>query len=206
MAVVDLPGNSKAAATAARQKKDKVVQGAVTVAKPSLSKKLISTFCGSEIPDVKQYFIKDVLIPTLQGAVVDFFAMLFWKKPITGFRGPNYTPINVSPRMSYTYGNYSSYQPQPNPSNKSSIISQTRPDINSFRFSTQADAEVVLTCMVDAIDRFGRVSVNDFYDYVGVTAPFTDVYWGWTNLSQATTRRYSDGYALVLPAPMPINP
>lgn len=206
MATVEFPGNSNASKVAAqnRSKKDKVVQGAVTMAKPSLSKKLVSTFCGSEIPDVKAYFLKDVLIPTLQGAVIDFFAMMFWKRPITGFRGNNFTGVNVAPRTNYTYGNYSTYQPQPNPNNKSSILNQTRPDISGFRFATQADAETVLTNMVSAIEQFGKVSVNDLYDFVGITAPFSDVYWGWTNLSTATTRRYADGYALILPNPMPI--
>lgn len=185
-----------------KPKMEKVIQGEVKIKKPSLGQKFAKTFLGGEVSDVKGY-LKDWSIQALKGILLDGLSMLFFNTP-TGRTGNLLRGPNVSSAFNYSYTSYNqrnniaqSQQKQQNP---------TRPEYNNFIFATQAEAETVLTNMIECISQFGRVSVNDLYDMVGITAPWSDVYWGWTNLSTATTTRDFDGYHLILPKPQRINP
>ena len=59
--------------------------------------------------------------------------------------------------------------------------------------------------MDEIIDMYGRVSVADLYDLVGITGNYTDNNYGWTNLASAEPIRVRDGYVIKLPKAMPIK-
>ena len=201
--VVNYPNASNAAKeTPQREKKDKVISGTVTVKKPSLGKKFAKTFFGAEVTDVKGY-LRDTLIQATKCMFLDGLSMLFFNTP-TGRMGSLMGRGNVQPSFNYSYVS-SRGQPVSNKSQQQTS-NPTLPAYDEFNFSTKDDAETVLTNLIECINQFGRVSVNDLYDMVGMTAPWSDVYWGWTNLASATTRRDYQGYRLVLPKPIRINP
>lgn len=198
----DFPSNNGTEPKKEDQHKfEKVVQGPVKV-KKSVGRKMADIFLGAEVADVKHYVLYDLLIPGVKGMVLDTLSKLFFGKPIGygfgGFRGPN-----VSATTNYSY--ISQNRQIPSQSNVRTVKPST-PAYNDFVFASHTEAEAVLDNMVNAIDAYGRVSVNDLYDMCGITAPFTEVYWGWTNLSTATTARVAGGYTIVLPQPIRIAP
>lgn len=197
----DFPSNNGTEKKEEQHKFEKVVQGPVKV-KKSVGRKMADIFLGAEVADVKHYVLYDLLIPGVKGMVLDTLSKLFFGKPIGygfgGFRGPN-----VSATTNYSY--ISQNRQMPSQSNVRTVKPST-PAYNDFVFASHTEAEAVLDNMVNAIDAYGRVSVNDLYDMCGITAPFTEVYWGWTNLSTATTARVAGGYTIVLPQPIRITP
>lgn len=200
--VINYPNASNAAKESQqREKKDKVISGTVTVKKPSLGKKFANVFFGAEITDVKGY-LRDTLIQATKCMFLDGLSMLFFNTP-TGRMGSLMGRGNVQPSFNYSY---TSNRGQTVSNKSQQQNTSTLPAYDEFNFNTKDDAETVLTSLIECINQYGKVSVNDLYDMVGMTAPWSDVYWGWTNLSSATTRRDYQGYRLVLPKPIRINP
>lgn len=72
-------------------------------------------------------------------------------------------------------------------------------------FWKQGEAEDVLMSLNELIDVYGKASVADLYDLVGISGRYTDVKYGWTNLMTASHTRVRDGYLLKLPRVMPLN-
>lgn len=197
----DYPPNSQASKKEelARPKLEKVTNVTVTKRKTPLGRKLADAFLGADIVDVKSYIIKDAIIPALKSAIIDGLGMLFFGTVISRYNSNQrvVTPTNysyISTSNSQRGRQQTQPQPQKNARNQMS-------DIDGILFQTQADAENILSNMVDYIADYGEISVADFYDMVGIASEseFTDHYWGWTNLSQAYTRRVSGGYVIVFP-------
>lgn len=204
--MVSYPGNSHAEVakneTQQREKKNKVIAGSVKVKQPSLGKKFAKAFFGAEVTDVKGY-LRDTLIQATKCMFLDGLSMLFFNTPTGRMGSLMGRGANVQPAFNYSYvsnrGQALTRQPQ-------QVNTDQRPAYDQFIFNTKDEAETVLTSMIECINTYGKVSVNDLYDMVGMTAPWSDVYWGWTNLSTATTSRTYQGYTLILPQPIRINP
>ena len=85
-----------------------------------------------------------------------------------------------------------------------------QPDRASFDFTrypiaTRELAMEVIARMGDPIEEFGRVSVADLYDLLGVTGNgFTDQKhgWGMAAYNQFDIRKVRAGWVLILPAPV----
>lgn len=67
-----------------------------------------------------------------------------------------------------------------------------------------ADAEAVLDAMKERIDKFDCVTVGDYYDFIGKTAPgnYMTADWGWEDLDDVTVRHCRDGFYIDLPKPI----
>ena len=73
-------------------------------------------------------------------------------------------------------------------------------------FNTRGDAELVLSSMDEAIEKYGVVSVGDLYDLADVTTRNYMVHeYGWTNIRSASVIRVKDGYMIKLPRAVPLN-
>ena len=70
---------------------------------------------------------------------------------------------------------------------------------------SRAEAEEVLSNLIELIEQYDVAKLSDFYDMVGIDSDFSDEKYGWTNLSRATVSRVRDGYTIILPKPKPID-
>lgn len=202
---LNYPNASQAAKSQQQHVKrvEKVVKGNVRIQKPSLGRRLADAFIGPDITDVKKYLFDNVLIPTLKNTVLDSLSSIFYGRPYyNNTWGRGNATVTAYNRIATGIG---SLKPQNQPLQRD--ISPNRPSYDNFIFETLGEAEDVLRTLLALLEASGSVSLNDLYDAVGITAPFTDVYLGWTDLSTATTapaRR--GGWALILPKPKRIDP
>jgi hypothetical protein len=201
---VDLPGNpkTKSSLDPQHQNEKKTVKPVAKAKrqKKSLGKKFTETFLGEDIENVKDYLIFDVLIPKAKETISDFVSqgidiLLFGEKTSKSDR--------VKRSGGKSYVSYSSYYEKPeNNSRYSRPTSRSRHSFDDILLETRGEADEVLSCLVELVDRYGCATVADLYDLVGVTSEYTDNKWGWEMLGDASIRRTRDGYLLELPRPI----
>lgn len=185
------PGNSFKDKNKQEKKRfEKITDGKVLTKKKSPLNRLISTFIAEDITDVKNYLIEEVAIPYVKDAILDGMEMLLTGKT----RGRTYKNEKKT--------NYSYISSNPSRNNRSSGDTRRKTDFNNLIFETRAEAEEVLSRMIDALETFQVVSIADLYDLCGVTGEITDYKWGWENLSSADVKRDREGYILNLPKPI----
>lgn len=59
--------------------------------------------------------------------------------------------------------------------------------------------------MTDLIKNYGRVSVADLYDLVGITSAYDDCHRGWYDIKSAYIQPMDKGYNISLPEPAAFN-
>lgn len=204
-----LPGNSNASKEAVTQKErpkmKRVTKGPVKTRKQGLGRKLLNAFISEDVDDVKSYVIQDVLIPTIRATIYDMIegstAMMLLGRAGKGGRN----------RGNRTYVDYSS---------RSNLNNQTGSRAGSYArsggsysveevvFGSRSEAEDLLDAMIETMREYdGIISVADYYDMAGVRdgGGYTDNYWGWKDLGNASVRRIREGYLLSLPRPISIK-
>lgn len=202
MAGVDIdrdsyPSNSMTKASEKQPEKpkaEKIITGTVVTRKTPLGKKLKNIFLGDNFLDIKDYVLKDVLLPTMQNAVLDIvndtLSMRFF-----GTAGRR--------RSSRSYYSYDRYYDDRRDNRRRRT--DDRRDVSARRsydeiiLSNGLEADEVLSRMCDIIENYGCVSVSDLYGMVGKRASVTDYDWGWFELGSARVKRVSDGYLIDLP-------
>lgn len=77
-------------------------------------------------------------------------------------------------------------------------------DISKLVFSTQGEAEHIITEMQCYIDEYGYVTVGYLYELMGESSPYTAEYFGWKESLAYNYEivRESAGYRLILPNPV----
>lgn len=177
------PSNSK---NTKEKKVEKVIEGGVKTRKMPLSKRLTHTFIADDVDDVKSYIFMEVLVPAVKNTISEMVSkaldLMFW-----GDAGGK--------KSKGSYISYSSYSSKPKrTSNKKST------DFRDIIYDTRAEAEEVLSNMMDLIVDYGAVSVGDLYDLVGETGTFTDNKYGWVDLAGAKVHMVrGGGYSISLP-------
>lgn len=205
---INYPGNSnKAKEAAAQQPKEelkKVVKGGVVQKKPSVGKKFRESLFGGTLVAAGTYILYDVLIPALQALVVDSIRggserLVYGDKVAPGIRRDG----------NKSYVNYSGFSNQGvtrRPQQQElSMNRAVRHNFETSVFESKADAEAVLSQLLGVLQDYPTASVSDFNSLIGKTGDFTDVKWGWTNLSSAYVSRIREGYIVNLPAPIPLD-
>lgn len=207
------PGNShkaklKAAETLKEESKpefEKVVSGKVIQRKKGLGRKVAETFTGDDAHSVGEYILFDVILPAAKAMISDAASqgverLLFGetvRSRNTRSSGSTHTSYN---RM---------YSPnrEERPSGPRTMSSRARAshDFDEIVLSTRVEAEEVLDCLIDAIDKYDVVSVADLYELVGITGSFTDDKWGWSNLAGSTVSHVRAGFLLNLPRPIALD-
>lgn len=195
MTTKEFPNNSDAVK---EKKVEKVVQGEVKTRKQSEASKMAGALISEDAHNLGDYMLFDILIPAAKKAISDIVTdgidiLLYGETNSRRKRGSNI------PRVSYN--SYSD-------SNRS--IVRDRPRERGYSYDdivleSRRDAEEVLTSMLDILDNYGIVSVADLYELAGITGRYTDLNYGWTNLSSATVDRVRDGYKIRLPRAVPLN-
>lgn len=207
MAIVlgDYPSNShksreRAAAEKEKRDKDEHLQKVTT---GSIKKRNASKFGDvfrEDLHTVKDYIINDVLIPSLKKAVseavsngVDTFLYHGEKKR----KGGRTTPAS--------HVSYRSYYDDRDDRYDRAYERSRRSYYDELIFDNRGDAEKVLDGLEGALDRYDFVTIADLYDLAGENPVHTDYKYGWRSLRNAGVIRRSDGYALDLPRPIPID-
>lgn len=72
-------------------------------------------------------------------------------------------------------------------------------------FEYRTDAEDVLSRMTDLIKDYGRISIADLYDLVGISSAYADSQRGWCDLKSAYVQAVDKGYNISLPEPVTFN-
>jgi hypothetical protein len=199
----NLPGNShkdKRAEAEHERKIEKVVTGEVAKREKSVGRKFRESFAGDDAQTVGQYLLFDVVVPAVKNLIVDMVGdgiqrLLFGEGG--GSRRSSFRGSGAS--SSYTpYGKmFNGRDGRPE-----RVAPRERRDaeLADFVFDSRAEAQDVLLSLEEAIKAYGSVSVMDFYDAIGKTAPYTDQRWGWTDLKAASVRAVAGGgHVLELP-------
>ncbi len=195
---MDYQNNSNAKKEQAEEKKITPVTTDVKTKKKKPISKFADSFLSDDLESVKSYVLLDVLIPSIKQAVADVIKngidAIFYGESSERYSGGN------QPRKSYQ-------KIYDNTNNRRNT--RTRADLYDFEdilFNNRGDADRVLAQMDELIDRFEVASVNDYYEYVGITGNYTDYKYGWTDLRTASVVRNRDGsYMIKMPRALPIN-
>lgn len=188
----------------AREKKNPVVKNKVRRKQKSGLAKFKDGLINEDIPNLKDYVIFDLAIPYLMNTLGDILNDTIDTVFHKGTRGGSRT------RRTNTYVSYRDYGSRN--SNRTRVSTpvyaptrRTGYDFDDIVISTAQEAEDVLQQMVDTIGKYGIVTVNDYYDFVGEVGNPCDANYGWSSLRTADIVRVRDGYIIKLPKPKPIE-
>ena len=182
------------------KKVEKVVTGTTKVRKKTSVEKFANTFLQRDIDDVWGYLKTDVIIPHAKKAISDLITnaidMLLYGE-VRG-KSRNTNASKVSYRSYYDRGRDNERRDYHRAASGYAF--------DDILFDDRADAEEVLSSMIDIIERYDFVTVLDLHEMANVPSQrHTDNKYGWADLSTATTMRTMGGYILKLPRPMPID-
>jgi hypothetical protein len=189
--------SQKGATTSApeRPKVEKVISGkAVTKPKSGIAK-FVETFFAEDIHKVKDYLIKDVVMPTIKDTI--------WTVIARGSERMLYGEAGHAPKNSkLPYVNYNNIfkQTSSTPSAGASA-SHNQYSVDNIILEDRGDAEKVLAAMNAHIAQFGEVSISNLYEFIDEPiGDFMSTRWGWRSLNTAGIMRTSNGgYKLDLP-------
>ena len=99
----------------------------------------------------------------------------------------------------YYYRNRNTSQPQPTISAPSVIA------INEVIFNDRGEAEEVLLRLREIFNRYGVVSVSEFYELIDKSCDFTANKYGWRDLSNASVIHKGSRYCISFPKISPIE-
>lgn len=182
-----------------KPKFEKVVSGTAKTKKKSEVRKFADIFISEDVKNVKSFIFMDVLVPAIKKAVYDIFTdgidMVLYGS--TGHKKSRASRVR--------YDNI--YNDGRNDRSREPYRPRSVYDYDEVSIPTRGEAERVLDRMTESVEVYGVVSVADLYDLVGVTSNFTDNKYGWTkhNFRGVDIRRVHDGYALNLPAAIPLD-
>lgn len=213
--IPEIPSNSLVSkssltSTIEKEKPEKPEIKPVHKVKKSLGQKFKDVLFGDDAKDVSEYVLWDIVLPNVKKLFYDTICGFAGKV----FLGEDYSPSNgrlVRDRGQTLVRDYSSIS-----SNKAKqqqryqrpVERSIRPGINDFDtyvIESKREAESVLEYLVDILDEYGEVSVNDFYDAINVSPPYTSQYKGWYDLAGAGVRPVYNGYVIHLPKPVDIS-
>lgn len=195
--------------TEPEKKVEKVIRGKAVRRKKSFGTKFKEMFVGADADTVREYVIYDVAIPALKDMISDATSggidrILFGdgarSRTRSSHRGRYDEPRIAYHRMSPVSDKRRRHDDRHDirPRRRSNMVDEILLD-------TRAEAEDVLGKMYDLLERYDTVSVSDLNSLVGLTGPFTDDNWGWTDLQGSRTKRVREGYLLILPDPIELD-
>lgn len=188
------------------------LNGTVVAKRPSFLSKLKETFIADDARDVGDYILWDILVPTIKRTIRDIIVGSA-DRVFLGSSSPN-SSNSLYRERGITYvkrTDYSGVNREPRNRTKETESRVNRPSTRSnFRlseiiFDNYDDAAAVLEKMVDYLDTYGRVSVDDYFDLIGHSTDYTAQNWGWKSLGSATIVTTFGGYFIKLPNPVVIK-
>lgn len=178
-----------------RKKVGKVISGkAATKPKGELAK-FADTFVAGDIRKVKEWFIKELLIPTVKDTI--------WTAISKGSERLLYGEAGHAPKKSkLPYLDYNNlFKQNSAPAQVATTQSNPLHSIDNIFLDDEEDAQKVLATMQAYIAEYGSVSVSELYEFIDQPiGAFTGHNWGWRSLNGATYASTGDGRCkLILP-------
>lgn len=187
-----------------RARKEALVQSA-TVRKKGVIERLVGGLLGPNgLRAIGAYVGHEIIIPMAKNAFVDsmntgIHMAVFKDEPQTNRRnnpGWNNRQHQNTNRVQYNQ----SYQNNQVKQYQSSNAMTTVYTIREVVFPNREEALMILDSMMNEIDKYGQVSVADYYDWIGLgDGTFADVSYGWEDLTRARVVSVRGGYAISLP-------
>lgn len=182
----------------------------VQVKKKSLLSGFLDTFIREKPKDVGKYVFSEVIVPaimdTIYDAITNAVSMTFYHK--AGKRRPS-DGNSIGSRFNYNAISSPSIRKEKTP-----VYGGSKGGLRSFRnlvFESKGEAEEVRDSMLEYIDKYGSLSVLNFYDIAQVSmddCEFTDNNWGWKRDSIGQMKVIGDvanGFYINLPRCEPID-
>ena len=171
------------------------------VAKTSNAKKFLGGFVASDVADVKEYIIFEVVLPRIKTMLLDAISrgaemmIMGTKNP----RGRSTTSYSREGYTKYYYGDNNNKQ-------------QTKPQsmlyapFNDPLFDDEADAWKVIDEMTDYVEEYATISISEFLTFCKRPEDdeYTFQYYGWTKpaINAARPEQINDGRWIIrLPKP-----
>lgn len=165
-------------------------------------------FVTEDLGNIKDYIIKDVIVPNVKRSIDEIVTNTI--KMILYKGSPPKNSIYTGSKIQYGsyFGNGAPWNAAPNfNSNQKKDANQNVNDkykVSVYNYEnivipSKNEAEAVLVQLTEMINMYGKASVSDLYDIVGITGNYTDGNYGWTNLVTSYSEKVGDGYMLILP-------
>ncbi len=189
-----LPKEVKPKEEVTEKKLDKVVTGPVKVRKKSGLRKFADDVIQEDVRNVKSYIFTEVIIPAIKTTISDVVSngidMILYGET-RGRRGGSGRGLSkISYRDYYDRDRRKDRDRERRPAGY---------DFDEIIFNNKGEAEAVLFRMDEIIDRYGVVTVADFYELAGEPGKWTDNKYGWMDLRDVSPVRVRDGYIIPLP-------
>lgn len=185
-------------------KATKVISGSVKVKKKSEFSKVVNSFIGEDIPDIKSYMLYDVIIPNIREGLYDSVGMILGVRP--GRRNNNrYRDDSRKERVSFGRSNYDDRDDRRRDDDYRSR-SRVGYEYEDVVLETRGDVESVFAEMEMFIDNYGQVRVADLCSMIEISSPYTGNDYGWISMDRMDFEPVrGGGYRLLLPKPKPLN-
>lgn len=183
-----------------KKKVEKVVAGKVTAKPKTGLAKFAESFFAEDIHKVKDYILKDVIVPTIKDTI--------WTVIAKGSERMLYGASGHSPKNSkLPFINYNGLFKSSAPVAPSTSSTTSQYSVDNIILEDRGDAEKVLTAMHAHIAEYGEVSISTLYELIGEPiGDFMCTRWGWRSLNTAGIMRTSNGgYKLDLPRPVSLK-
>lgn len=197
---------------AAEQTKEirKVEAKGVRVKKRGLGTRLIDTFIKEKPEEVRKYVVKEVIVPaimdTIYDSIMSALGMTFYQK------ADRRRSSGGGSGLGSKFTNYSAISTPSIRKERTPAYGGSKGTLKSFDnlvFDSKGEAEDVRDSMIEALDRYGYLTVLEFYDIAQVTVDnFTDNNWGWKRDSIGQMKILGDsanGYYINLPRCEPLD-
>lgn len=201
----DYKNNSTVAAGLASPQKEKQTPVTTNVIVKDNNKFLRKIF-ANDAKSTAKTVTNDVLIPGTKNLIVNVL-----KRAIDFLFNGTYTPSTLNrfnyydayssiPTRSVTYSTSTIGPGVVTPVQRSAIYS-----VNEVIFPERGPAEETLFRMQEIINKYGMVSVLDFYDLIGQKTTTQQNKYGWKDLSMATVSSIGEGYHINFPRVVPLE-
>lgn len=186
----------------------RVVPGQVTRRKTPLGKRMSQNLIGGDVQSVWGWMFGDVLIPAARDMIADALTGGIERAIFGESHGPSRGrsrsrsggPIPYN--MMSSRGTTRRDEPRRNESRRS----RQSHTLDEVLIPTRVAADEVLDRLDYYCDKYGHVSVADYYELCGISGNWTDDKWGWTDVRDAYVSRTRGGdYLVNLPKPEPLD-
>lgn len=200
---VEADGNEEVAATVERKQMTKVVAVQPKKVKRSLFGRLVSGLVGPEgLPGIGSYVNDEIIKPAIKNIIVDAVTsginQLMYRGETPPYRGGSrhtgHQRRDHRPTTNYNK-QYSSSEPE------RKVVRSVNYGFDEYVLTDRMEAAHVMTTLTEAADRYGVVSIADYYDLIGVDARHTDHNYGWTieTITRATIVATRGGFLIKFP-------
>lgn len=179
----------------------------ITTAKPmkkSAYSKIGNAIFGPRgLKAITSYVSQEVVVPALKGIIVDGLIAGI-TSAVYGENASGYRPRSSSyttPR-SNGYTNYTNHYGNSKPTTNSyqrNVRASNR--VEEYAIENRLDAADVLSKLQEIADKYGSVTVADYYEMIGVHTEYTDNNYGWVvdDIARTNILRVPNGFVLSLP-------